>query len=49
MSKHNLTEREEEIIYFCLSRGIDDLEMPKIESQAEFNEIDNLRSKFEKE
>jgi len=37
-----MTKREKEIIYFSLSRLLDDKEL----SQKEFNEIDTLRDKF---
>jgi len=37
-----LTEREKEVIYFALSRLLDD---PKL-SQEEFDEIDNMRDQF---
>ena len=36
------SKREKEIIYFALSRLLDDKEL----SQKEFNEIDNLRDRF---
>ena len=37
-----LTNREKEIIYFALSRLLDDKKL----IQKEFNEIDNLRDRF---
>ncbi len=37
-----LTEREREIIYFALSRELDDT----TNTQEEFNRLDNLRSRF---
>ena len=37
-----LSEREKEIIYFALSRNLDDNEL----SAKEFEEIDNLRDQF---
>ena len=37
-----MTKREKEIIYFALSRLLDDKDL----SQKEFNEIDNLRDRF---
>ena len=40
-----MSRREKEIIYFALSRVLDDREL----SQKEFNEIDNLRDKFKEE
>lgn len=40
-----MTKREKEIVYFSLSRLLDDKEL----SQKEFNEIDNLRDKFKEE
>jgi hypothetical protein len=36
------TKRENEIIYFSLSRQLDDKNL----SQKEFDEIDNLRDRF---
>ena len=38
----DLTNREKEIIYFALSRCLDDNSL----SYAEFEEIDNLRDQF---
>ena len=37
-----MTKREKEIIYFALSRLLDDKKL----SQKEFNEIDTLRDRF---
>lgn len=37
-----ISEREKEIIYFALSRLLDDSTL----CQSEFNEIDNLRDQF---
>ncbi len=37
-----MNKREREIVYFALSRQLDD----KTLSQDEFNEIDNLRDMF---
>jgi len=38
----SITEQDKEVIYFALSRLLDDLTL----SQIEFNEIDNLRDQF---
>lgn len=39
-----LTDREKEIIYFALSRQLDEITL-----QEEFNETDTLRDKFRTE